>query len=229
MAKSRNLLTIVTPSKWLLGLLRKSILKNIPSLCINNGIDIDRDNLLIRTPSYLSNLDKNKIIVLSAAYPFSKTKGIDYVVKLSHELDYDRFEYVIVGLTKDQERLIDSRAISVGVIKNRADMYSIFSLADAFINPTLQDNFPTVNIESLAAGTPVVVFDSGGSAEAVSDECGHIVSRESYSELFHRVNYLQKKESSTIEACLVRAQKYDKMNMVSEYKRLYQKCLISGD
>jgi glycosyltransferase involved in cell wall biosynthesis len=44
-----------------------------------------------------------------------------------------------------------------------------FSASDATILPTLEDNLPNVILESIACGTPVAAFDSGGVKDAVSD------------------------------------------------------------
>lgn len=36
-----------------------------------------------------------------------------------------------------------------------------------FVNPTLEDNYPTTNLEAQACGTPLVTFNTGGSPESV--------------------------------------------------------------
>ena len=51
-------------------------------------------------------------------------------------------------------------------------MVEIYSASDIFINPTLEDNFPTTNIEALACGIPVITFNSGGDAEMLNEKCG---------------------------------------------------------
>lgn len=45
------------------------------------------------------------------------------------------------------------------------------------INPTYEDNFPTVNIEALACGTPVITYRTGGSPEAVDELTGTVVEQ----------------------------------------------------
>ena len=37
-------------------------------------------------------------------------------------------------------------------------------------NPTYEDNYPTVNLEAQACGTPVVTYKTGGSIESVPEE-----------------------------------------------------------
>ena len=45
------------------------------------------------------------------------------------------------------------------------------------MNPTWQDNYPTVNLEAIACGTPVVTYRTGGSVEAVTEDTGFIVEQ----------------------------------------------------
>lgn len=44
----------------------------------------------------------------------------------------------------------------------------IYSAADVFFNPTKEDNYPTVNLEAEACGTPVVTYDTGGCRETIA-------------------------------------------------------------
>jgi len=39
------------------------------------------------------------------------------------------------------------------------------------------DNFPATNLEALACGTPVITYKTGGSPEAVSDDCGLVINK----------------------------------------------------
>ena len=44
----------------------------------------------------------------------------------------------------------------------------LYSTADVFLNPTYQDTFPTVNMEAIACGCPVITYDTGGSPETIN-------------------------------------------------------------
>lgn len=52
---------------------------------------------------------------------------------------------------------------------------AFYSTADVFFNPTVEDNYPTVNLEAEACGTPVVTYDTGGCAETVRREDSYVV------------------------------------------------------
>ena len=46
-------------------------------------------------------------------------------------------------------------------------MSLVYSAADLFILPSLQENFPNTALEALACGVPIVAFDVGGIPEIV--------------------------------------------------------------
>lgn len=50
------------------------------------------------------------------------------------------------------------------------ELVKIYSAADVFINPTYEDNYPTVNLEAQACGTPVITYDTGGAKETIYTE-----------------------------------------------------------
>ena len=65
-------------------------------------------------------------------------------------------------------------------MKRTADtgqLAELYSAATAFVNPTWQDNYPTVNLEAISCGTPVVTYRTGGSVEAISEDTGIIVEQ----------------------------------------------------
>lgn len=45
-----------------------------------------------------------------------------------------------------------------------------YTVADIFVNPTYEDNYPTVNLEAQGCGTRVITYATGGSVETVTSE-----------------------------------------------------------
>lgn len=77
----------------------------------------------------------------------------------------------------------------IGILRtqNSAELAEIYSAADVFVNPTLEDNFPTTNLEALACGTPVVTYDTGGCGESVDEGCGIVVGKGNTDGLYQAV------------------------------------------
>lgn len=59
------------------------------------------------------------------------------------------------------------RLIMISKTARKEDLVRIYSAANCFINPTYEDNFPTVNIEAIACGISVVTYDTGGCGETI--------------------------------------------------------------
>ena len=51
--------------------------------------------------------------------------------------------------------------------ENQTQLAQLYTVADFFVNPTYEDNYPTVNLEAIACGTYVVTYDSGGCRETL--------------------------------------------------------------
>lgn len=158
-------ITIITPSEWLSQLVKKSFLKNYQVYVINNGIDL---NIFKPTKSNFKTkygID-NKKIILGVAGVWDKRKGLKDFLELSKIID-DSYVIVLVGLNKKQIKKLPDNIIGITRTENKFELAGIYTSADIFLNLTHEDNYPTVNLESLACGTPVYSYDTGGSTEFV--------------------------------------------------------------
>lgn len=61
--------------------------------------------------------------------------------------------------------------------QNEQELAQLYSEAGVLINSTYEDNFPTVNIEALACGTPVITYRTGGSPEAIDEKTGMMIEQ----------------------------------------------------
>ena len=166
-------MTIVTPSQWLADLVRKSFLSKYPIEVINNGIDIDVFKPVAGEPVREKYKLGDKFIILGVASIWDTRKGLSYIIELSKIID-DNCIIMLVGLDEKQIADLPPNIIGIKRTANINELAQIYSAADVFVNPTIEDNFPTVNLEALACGTPVITFDTGGSPEAVDDNCGYV-------------------------------------------------------
>ena len=72
---------------------------------------------------------------------------------------------------------VPAGVIGLGKTGSRKELAEIYTAADVFVNPTHEDNYPTVNLEAIACGTPVVTYRTGGSVESIVPGTGHIVEQ----------------------------------------------------
>ena len=213
-------LTIVTPSHWLANEVKESFLKEYNTVVIHNGINTD-----IFKPS---NSDfkakygiKDEIVLLGVAFDWGERKGLKFFEKLEKELD-DNYRIVLVGLEDSQREKLSKKIISIPSTQSQRELAEIYSSADVLLNPTLEDNFPTVNIEALACGTPVVTFQTGGSSESIGDDCGWVIPYGDYESLKRVVQGLGEKTKTVIENCVARGNMYKKEDKYMEYVELFE-------
>ena len=144
-------LTLVTPSRWLADLTRESFLKEYPVEVIYNGADTDVFHPLETDLKNRLGIAGKKMILAIAA-KLAKRKGAEYLLQIPAKLRDDEV-LVMLGLTEGQVlSLPKEKCIGVTYTNSVQELAEYYSAADVFINPTLEDNFPTTNIEALACG-----------------------------------------------------------------------------
>lgn len=219
-------LMIATPSQWLADLVRQSYLKNYPVRVINNGIDLETFRPTDTRIKEKLSCDGKKII-LGVAYCWDKRKGIDVFEKLAERLD-DRYKIVLVGVDKKKADKFSKRILAIPRTENQKQLAELYTAADVFLNPTREENFPTVNIEALACGTPVITFDTGGSPETIDEHCGMVVPKNDFETLIEKVKYVCDEHPFSENDCLQRAKLFDRKDKFIEYTNLYEE-MTTGD
>lgn len=216
-------MTIVTPSNWLANLTKQSFLNNYDIKVINNGIDLNKFKPIESDFREKYNL-QDKYILLGVGYNWTQRKGLDSFIELSKRLK-DKYQIVLVGTNDEIDKTLPKNIISIHKTYNQEELIKIYTASDALVNPTLEDNFPTVNIESLACGTPVITYNTGGSVESIDNTCGSIVEKGNIDDLEKEIIRVSKEKPYSKEACLNRAKQYSAQNKYSEYIKLYKEIL----
>ena len=214
-------MTIVTPSEWLASLVKESYLKDYPVKVINNGIDL---NVFKPTESDFSEKYalENKYIVLGVAFGWGRRKGLDVFVELARRLDKEKYKVVLVGTDDNVDKLLPENIISIHRTQNQTELAEIYTAVDVFANPTREENYPTVNMEALACGTPVVTFNTGGSPEMLDETCGAAVAKDDNDAMYNEIIRICEKKPYSLEACIKKAKGFDKNEKFGEYIRLYE-------
>ncbi len=169
-------LTIVPVSDWIRGEMSRSFLKGYPFRVIHNGIDTDVFNVYDTDEVKQKYGWQGKHILLGVASIWSEEKGLSDFIKLAQQLRDDEM-IVLVGVTEEQKSQLPQNVYGIRRTENIRELAQLYSAADVFVNPTWQDNYPTVNMEAIACGTPVVTYRTGGSVESVTEDTGFIVEQ----------------------------------------------------
>lgn len=214
-------MTIVTPSEWLASLVKESYLKDYPVKVINNGIDL---NVFKPTESDFRKKYalENKYIVLGVAFGWGRRKGLDVFVELEKRFDKEKYKIVLVGTDDNIDKLLPDNIISIHRTQNQTELAEIYTAADVFANPTREENYPTVNMESVACGTPVVTFNTGGSPEMLDETCGAAVAKDDNDAMYNEIIRICEAKPYSMEACIKKAKDFDKNGKFGEYIRLYE-------
>ncbi len=205
-------LTLVTPSKWLATLVKQSFLKEYLVDVIPNGIDLEMFKPTESDFRIKYKLEGKKVI-LGVASVWEKRKGLDDFIKLSEIVD-NEYQVVLVGVSEEQKKLLPQNIIGITRTNSVKELAEIYTAADVFVNLTYEDNYPTVNLEAQACGTPVITYKTGGSVESVPSEC--VVEK---GDLEAVVNILRKLD---VKTSILNNEYFDKRMAVTQYSKLYE-------
>ena len=213
-------LTIITPSRWLADIVKKSFLKDYPVIVINNEIDLSV--FKPQDSDFRSKYDlSDKKIVLGVAFDWGPRKGLDVFIDLSNRLP-DEYKIVLVGTNDSIDKQLPDNIISIYRTQNQQELAEIYSAADVFVNPTREENYPTVNMESIACGTPVLTFRTGGSPEMLDETCGSVVECDDVDALEREIVRICMERPYTKEMCVDKAKAFDQNVKFKEYINFYK-------
>lgn len=205
-------MTIVTPSEWLAGLTKESFLKEYPVKVINNGIDTAQFYPIESHFKELYGIAGKKML-LGVASTWSNMKGYSDFLKLADMID-DIYQVVMVGLTKEQLKALPEKIIGLERTNDIKELVAIYTAAEALLNLSYCENYPTVCLEARSCGTPIISYDVGGSAEAVGEE-GVCVEK---GDLEGVVNAIEK-----ISSVAVSGRVRDKKQTLEQYLDVYRR------
>ncbi len=218
-------LTLVTPSNWLKNLLNYSFLNTYPVSVIHNGVDLE-----IFKPLPVSSLAVkqklnigNEAVILGVASVWDRRKGLKDFIQLSEKLN-PADKIILLGLSEEQQKGLPQNIIALQRTDSIAEMVQLYNLATVFVNPTWVDNFPTTNIESLACGTPVITYNTGGSVEAIDHATGRVVEKGNIDGLVQAIeNVKQKGKVFSSDNCRKRAEQlFSNKERFGDYVKLYE-------
>lgn len=215
-------MTIVTPSQWLADLVKESFLKDYTVKVIHNGIDLSIFKSMPNNFREKYGIPENKKILLGVAFGWGIRKGLDVFLELEKRLDPHKYQIVLVGTDDKVDKQLPAGIISIHRTQNQQELAEIYTAADLFVNPTREENYPTVNMESLACGTPVLTFRTGGSPEILHETTGAVVECDDVDALEQEIIRICNEKPYSTKACLYRAKSFDMNERFEEYIKLYE-------
>ena len=215
-------LRIVAVSQWLAEIVRQSYLQSYPLQVLHNGIDLEVFRPTASDMRQRLGLG-DAFVVLGVASVWYAAKGIAEFIRLAGNPD---IRVVLVGVTEKQRKLFPDSVVTVARTHDQQELAAIYTMADVLVNPTYNDSYPTVNLEALACGTPVVTYRTGGSPEAVDSKTGVVVAKGDYDGLVAAIEGFRNRPKPS-EACRRRAETCFDMNRCAErYLELFESCRL---
>lgn len=223
-------LTIVPVSRWLENIVKQSFFSEFPTHVISNGIDTDTFRPQSDSPIRDKFRLENKFIILGVASMWSPHKGLNDFITLSRKLESDD-QIIIAGLSEAQIKNLPANIIGLGRTENLQELVALYSDADVFVNPSLEETFGLTTTEAMSCGTPTIVFNATASPELTMPETGLIVEKADIQGLLDAIKEIKTKgKSSYSKACRERVLKlYNKNDRHMDYLNLYESILANSN
>lgn len=168
-------MTLLTPSQWLAGRVQNSFLREYPVEVVYNTVNTD---IFKPTPSDFRQkhgLAHHKI-VLGVASVWEERKGLKDFVKLASMLD-ENYKIVLVGLSEEDRKQIPESILGLPRTNSARELAQIYSAADVYVNPSVEETFGMTTVEALCCGTTAVVYQDTACEEVVNQFGGIAVPR----------------------------------------------------
>jgi glycosyltransferase involved in cell wall biosynthesis len=229
-------LTIVTPSAWLAREARRStVLGEHRIRVIPNGIDLDTFKPIDTSAARaVFDLPESAPLVLFGAINAltNRRKGAHLLRPALHKLLDRREDAELVvfgtsgGLSDEERERFGGRVHSIGRLSDSSSLALLYSAADVFAIPSMQDNLPNTIMEALACGTPSVGFDVGGIPEMIEHRItGYVAEAHDVDEFARGLEWVlaEKRRDDLATASRKKAESEYALPIISRrYRRLYR-------
>ena len=205
---------IVISDKFKQNLLEKGVPTN-KIVVVSNWINLDQVKHIERSQNDLYKelglANEDNVVVYAGNCGISQ--GVDIIIEAAMILPNIKFVVFGGGSEFDSiKKTVFENGLSNVIV--REELVEIYSASDVFINPTYEDNYPTVNLEAQACNIPVITYRTGGSIESVPED--NIVSVGDVDEMLRKIRNCEQLKINDKEL-------FDKNLTYTRYLELYKK------
>lgn len=218
-------LTVVGCSEWIKNLAMISpIFKGKKIYRIYNGVDTDvfyyRKSQTFREKNGLT----NQFLILGVANKWLQHRNQKVFEKLVNSLSEDEV-IIIIGCSEKQKIELSgiNKVIALGFVKDRNELAELYASVNVFVNLTFEDTLPTVNMEAICCGTPVITYNSCGSPELVEEgRTGYVIPVNDFAALKNSLLMIKEGKLSRHECERIGQASFNKNERYLEYLGIYE-------
>lgn len=218
-------LKIVGCGYWICGEAKKGFMRDFDVVTVRNGVDTDifkpRDGQVLKKAYGF----EGKFVIMGMANKWLLPSNSEVLERTVSSLDGDS-RLLLAGCTEAQTEFLKAfgdKVVSVGFVSDRERLAEYYAMSDVFVNVTHADTLPTVNMESICCGTPVVTYDSCGSPELVLDGCGYVVAENDVEEIIKKIELVRREGS--VDCAEIGKRSFDKNLCYKGYIDVYREII----
>jgi len=230
---NQSRLSIVAPSQWLFDKLAVSVLQKQSQRLVYNGVNTEMFQPMERNKLRQNMAIDDETVVLGIVAHggiSNNFKGGSSVLAVFDRFTKNNRKCVLLNIG-DERPSLHPAIINIPRVSNEVELCQLYNVMDIFLLPSEADNCPLVVLESLACGTPVAAFATGGIPELVRDGIdGVIVERGQLEQLFDRIGeMIDGPEVTRMFRANARARAMDFKHekIVEQYESIYREAIVS--
>ncbi len=168
-----------------------------------------------------------RVIMFAASGLSNPRKGFAFLVEAIKGLRQEANVLLLAVGNGASSLNEDIKQLNLGPVNNDRLLPLVYSAADIFVIPSIEENFALTALEAAACGLPAIGFDVGGIPELIVDaETGFLVSAKSVESLRDRIRALVSEPARAMEMGMRARKRVEELFALSiqgaKYRALYE-------